>query len=53
MRLTLRESGDIIGLLALSELEEEESREAVETLFREIDVDAAGFPTEPLKGQWI
>ncbi|KAG6876797.1 hypothetical protein C0993_000383 [Termitomyces sp. T159_Od127] len=38
---------------ALSELEEEESRQAVETLFKELDVDAAEFPTEPLKGEWI
>ncbi|KAG6896025.1 hypothetical protein C0992_010815, partial [Termitomyces sp. T32_za158] len=38
---------------ALSELEEEESREAVETLFRELDVDAAEFPAEPLEGEWI
>ncbi|KAG6875609.1 hypothetical protein C0992_003106 [Termitomyces sp. T32_za158] len=35
---------------ALSELEEEESREAVEALF---NVDAAEFPAEPLEGEWI
>ncbi|KAG6916180.1 hypothetical protein DXG01_008110 [Tephrocybe rancida] len=40
---------------ALTELEEKESHEAVEILFKdsELGADAEAFPSEPLKGEWI
>lgn len=38
---------------ALEEVEEKESNESIEQVFRELDRDASAYPAEPLEGQWI
>ncbi|KAF5377946.1 hypothetical protein D9615_006754 [Tricholomella constricta] len=39
--------------MALEEAEEKESQESIETVFRELAMDASAFPAEALEGKWI
>jgi hypothetical protein len=39
--------------IALEEVEEKESEEDVETIFKELAMSSKELPAEPLEGHWI
>ena len=40
-------------MLALKEAEEQESKESIDEVLKELAVDAEKIPAEPLEGEWV
>ena len=44
---------DTIRNIALKEAEEQESRESIDQVLKELAMDAEKIPAEPLEGEWV